>query len=127
TNGRRCVVAPRSTLAREWPTRLAGVDLGEDSSQDVDECAWLVALHRMPRVRDDVHPAESRRGAGEFVGVLVVDERRVRSAHQCGGCGERGHVFPQTFEAFAFADGIVTPGPGAVVEALRVVEYPTPQ
>src|ERR1700757_3642809 len=96
-------------------------------TQDRDERPGLVALHRMPRIGDHVHPAESRCPAGEFVGVLVVDERRVRATHQRGGCGERWHVVPQALEAFTFADGIVTPGPGAVIEALRVVEYAAPQ
>src|SRR6202008_3507765 len=53
--------------------------------------------------------------------------RRVHSTDQCSGRGERWHVVPEALEAFALADGIVTPGPGAVVEALRVVEYAAPQ
>ena len=64
-------------------------------SQDIDELARLIALHRVPGVLDDVHALESGCGAGEFGGIVVVDEERVGAAHQRRRRGEVRDVLPQ--------------------------------
>ena len=97
------------------------------AAQDVDQYLRLIALHRVPRVLHHVHLAESRCGAGEFGGVLVVDERRVGAAHQRGRRGETGHVVPESLEAVSRAEGVVAPRPGAVVEPLGVVKHAAAQ
>src|SRR3954471_21129354 len=71
-----------------------GVSAAEQPAQDVDQCARLVALHRMARVGDDVGALEARGAVREGLGVLVVDEERVGAAHQRGRHRDARHVVP---------------------------------
>src|SRR5690606_33767003 len=100
--------------------RPAGPALSPSGVQDVaqqpDERAGLIALHRVPGVGDHVNALEPGCGAGEFGGVLVVDEGRPGAPDQGGGGGEAGDVVPQTLKPVTLADGVVAPRPGAVVE-----------
>src|SRR5271165_362029 len=113
-------------IGKVTPPTLAELSPGEDAPQDVDQHERLVALDGMPGIGDDVHAAKSRGEAGQLVGILVGHEHRTGAAHQRGRRREAGDVVPQSLEAVGRADTVVAPGPGAVVEPLRVVEHPAP-
>src|ERR1700754_2565377 len=113
------------SLAISW--EAVGKQLGTPSSsqhhpQDVDERGRLVALDGMPGVGDDVCALETGRSVRERRCVLVVDKERFRAADQRRRHGDGGHVVPQALEALPFAERVVAPRPGAVVELPGVVK-----
>ena len=87
------------------PRRRSAV---EDAAHDADQRARLVALYRVAGVRDCVNLLETRCGAGEFVGVFIIDEGD-SAADKCGGKGEPWDVVPEVVESGSSAKRVVAP------------------
>src|SRR3984885_1066605 len=113
--------------AAPGPSEAAAQLARQHAAQDVDQRPRLVALHRVTRVLHDLNSLELLCTPRQFVCILVGDEGRRPAAHQPDRHRQAREVVPQAVEVGNLSDVVVTPGPGAVVQATGVVKDAAPQ